>query len=126
MKPDLGPLQAIVDGAAQLNRWAGDLTGLEFADERGWLDDDERARMLEMNRQFPLVEADLAARWRELSAAVVADYDARVDRVLARICDAGGVLEHFYLESLGPRAAATKSPERNFDFWAIWAIHQLA
>jgi hypothetical protein len=120
-----GPMKVVLDGAAQLNAWAGELTGLAFADERGWLSDDERARFRDMDSQFPIVQAELAARWRELPADVVGDHDARVRRVLDQLRDAGGVLEHFYLADLGPRATATCSPGREFDYWAIWAIHQI-
>lgn len=125
MARDPDPMQAIVDGAAQLNAWAGELTGLDFADERGWLGDDDRARFRDLEARFTRVQSELAARWRELPPAAIAAYDARVDAVLARMRAAGGRLESFYLSDLEPRARATASPRRDFDFWAIWAIHRI-
>lgn len=123
---DLGALRPIVDGAARLNHWAGELTGMEFADERGWLDADERARFRELDARYPVVRAELAALWRELPADDALRHDQRVRDVLARMRAAGGKLGHFHLADLEPRALATVAPRREFDEWAIWAVYQLA
>jgi hypothetical protein len=125
MSHDLGALQPIVDGAARLNAWAGELTGLAFADERGWLDADESARFRELDAEYPRVDAELAARWRELPDDALARHDQHVHATLARLRAAGGKLDGFYLESLEPRALATTAPRREFDAWAIWAIYQV-
>lgn len=125
MTRDLGPLRPIVDGCARLNAWAGELSSLEFADERGWLSADERAHSHDLAARFPAEQAELAARWRELPAAAIAAHEDRVRSILADMRAAGGKLGHFYLESLEARALSTCSPERSFDFWAIWAIYQL-
>lgn len=119
------PLRAIVDGAATLNDWAGERTGLDFADERGWLADDDRARLRELEARFPALAAELAERWRHLPPDAIAAHDARVDAALARLREAGGQLNHFYLSDLEARARATASPQRRFDFWAIWAVHRI-
>lgn len=118
-------LRAIVDDAAQLNAWALELTGFDFADERGWLGDDDRARFRELEARFPVVQAELAERWRALPPSAIAAHDARVAAALARLHAAGGQLGGFYAKELEPRARATASPQRTFDFWAIWAVHQL-
>lgn len=125
MPRDLGALQPLVDGATQLNAWAGELTGLAFADERGWLDAAEQARFRELDARYPVVRAELAARWRELPPDIVSAHDQRVRSVLDRVRAAGGKLDHFYLESLEPRALATASPHREFDEWAIFAMYTL-
>jgi hypothetical protein len=125
MTHDPGALRPIVDGAAQLNAWAGELTGLAFADERGWLDADESARFRELDASYPRVSAELAARFRELPDDALARHDAHVHATLTRMRAAGGTLGNFHIETLEPRALATAAPRREFDAWAIWAIYQV-
>lgn len=125
MPRDLGALQPIIDGAARLNALAGELTGLAFADERGWLGADEAARFRELDADYPRINAELAARWRELSDDALARHDEHVHAALARLRAAGGKLDGFYLESLEPRALATTAPRREFDAWAFWAVYQV-
>lgn len=125
MAPVHPSLRAILDGAARLNDWAGELSGLDFADERGWLGDDARARFHRLDADFKALSGKLAFRWRNLAAAAIAAHDAEVDAALARLHAAGGSLGGFHLVDLERRARATTSPQREFDFWAIWAIHRI-
>lgn len=125
MPSDPGALRAIVDGAATLNAWAGELTGLAFADERGWLSPDESARFRELDARWPQLNAELAARFRELPADALARHDDHVMTTLARLRAAGGRLGGFHTDSLEPRALATTGLVREFDAWAIWAIYQV-
>jgi hypothetical protein len=115
----------IYEICATLNRWAGRLTGLDFADERGWLSADERAEKAELDSSFQPLTAEGERLWRELAATDVERYEARVKSAVQLLEQAGGKLEGFYAESLGPRALATCSPQREFDFWAIWAVHEI-
>ena len=118
-------LRDIVADTARLNTWANELSGLAFADERGWLGDADRAGFDALDARFKALSAELGDRWRDLPADAVAAHDAHVAAALDRVRAAGGVLHHFHLVDLEPRAQATTSPRREFDFWAIWAIHQL-
>jgi hypothetical protein len=121
--PDV--LRSLVDGAARLNAWAGELTGLAFADERGWLDAAEAARFRELDARWPVVHAELAEQWQELPGDLAARHDAHVHAALARLRAAGGQIGGFHLDTLEPRALATVAPRREFDAWAIWAVYQL-
>lgn len=110
---------------ATLNRWAGQLTGLDFAEERGWLSELERAEKAELQAAFQPLTDEGERLWRELSATDIERYEARVRSAVQMLEQAGGKLDGFYAESLGPRALATCSPQREFDFWAIWAVHEV-
>lgn len=122
---DSEALREIVAAAARLNAMAGELTSLEFADERGWLGADDVASLKALADQFPIARAELAERWRRLDAGSIEVHAQRVHAVLDRMRLAGGKLGHFYQDSLEPRALATCSADRDFDFWAIYAVYQL-
>ncbi|MBI2389366.1 MAG: hypothetical protein HYV09_07195 [Deltaproteobacteria bacterium] len=123
--PRMARIFAICD---TLDSWAGKLTGMDFADERGWLSEAEQVEKAQMDRELPVLEAEAERLWRELPGAdpaAVQRYDARVQLAVDRLQRAGGSLEGFYLADLRERGVPTSSPARRFDFWAIWAVHQL-
>lgn len=118
----------ILEICSTLNGWAGRLTGLDFADERGWLSDGERAQKAEMEREFAPLSDEGERLWRSLPSTeptTVERYEARVRLAVRLLEQGGGKHDGFYADSLRPRGLATCSPQREFDFWAIWAVHRV-
>lgn len=121
----MSAMTRIYEICGTLNSWGGRLTGLDFADERGWLSADERAEKAELERASQTLRDEAERLWRELPSTEIERYEARAKSAVQKLEQAGGKLDGFYAESLGPRALATCSPQREFDFWAIWAVQQL-
>jgi hypothetical protein len=121
-------MRRILEICSTLNDWAGRLTGMDFADERGWLSSEEQALKAQMDRDFQPRSQEAERLWHELPAtdpSAVERYDARAKLALQLLEAAGGERDGFSAQSLRPRALPTCSPQRNFDFWAIWAVHQV-
>ncbi len=118
-------MDEILAAAARLNDWALELTVFDFEEERGRLGAVDRARAQQLQRDFDDLHAQAEDRWRALPLPQIVAYDKRVTAALDRLGAAGGHLGALYRETLEPRALATCSPERAFDFWAIWAVHRV-
>lgn len=121
----MSAITRIYEICATLNRWGGQLTGLDFADERGWLSAEERAERAELEVAAQTLRAEGEQLWRELPSAEIERYEVLARSAVQTLEHAGGKRDGFYAESLGPRALATCSPQRVFDFWAIWAVQQV-
>lgn len=121
-------LARVLAVADTLSGAAGELTSLDFAEERGWLDDAELGRKAQLQRDFDRLFREAEDIWRRLPVTDPADverHEARVRQAIELVEAAGGKLDHFYLEPLKSRARETCVPDRRFDYWAIRAVHKL-
>jgi len=86
--------------STQIQGWGNDLSGLEFADERGHLDEGEVDRLRETERRLAQAQKLAKARLAEIRQLHGADFSAHLDVVESRLAE---------LE------AATAGPMREFD-----------
>jgi hypothetical protein len=120
--PNPTELSQIFALLARSNKLCGMLSGWELAAERGNLSPQDMEDLAAMRSEAATTREAAATRWSKLPECEpesVGAYDALVDAILGSTTPAADAT---FTEAVKERAPATRSPTREFDPWAIWAV----
>ena len=95
------------------------LSGWELASDRGNLSADDEQQLADLRSTINSLFSRASTRWADATTEEISQYDARVDALASR--DGADPI----LSDAKRRGAATRSPTRSFDAWAIWITLKL-